>query len=156
MKGNAEIIKALNEVLTAELTAINQYFIHARMCGNWGYVRLASKKHEESVGEMKDAKAVIDRILYLEGVPNLQKLDPLRVGEDPVEQHRNDLALESEATVRLNKAIELCRSKGDNGSREMLEGILKGEEESVEWLEAQLHVIGEIGKEAYLAEQIHD
>ena len=156
MKGNAEIIKALNEVLTAELTAINQYFIHSRMCGNWGYARLASKKQEESVGEMKDAKAVIDRILYLEGVPNLQKLDPLRVGEDPVEQHRNDLALESEATVRLNKAIELCRSKGDNGSREMLEGILKGEEESVEWLEAQLHIIGEIGKEAYLAEQIHD
>ena len=156
MKGNAEIIKALNEVLTAELTAINQYFIHSRMCGNWGYARLASKKQEESVGEMKDAKAVIDRILYLDGVPNLQKLDPLRVGEDPVEQHRNDLALESEATVRLNKAIELCRSKGDNGSREMLEGILKGEEESVEWLEAQLHIIGEIGKEAYLAEQIHD
>jgi bacterioferritin len=156
VKGNADVIKALNEVLTAELTAINQYFVHSRMCANWGYQRLAKKKHEESIGEMKDAKELIDRILYLEGVPNLQKLNPLRVGEDPVEQHQNDLALEVEATVRLNKAIELCRAKGDNGSREMLEDILKGEEAAVEWLEAQLHAIAEIGKESYLAEQLHD
>jgi bacterioferritin len=156
MKGNVQIIKALNDVLTAELTAINQYFVHSRMCANWGYQKLESKKREESIGEMKDAQVVIDRILYLDGVPNMQKLNPLRTGEDPVEQHRNDLAVETEAIKRLNEAIKLCREKGDNGSRELLEEILKGEEESADWLEAQLHIIKEIGKEAYLAEQIHD
>ncbi len=156
VKGDTAIIEALNEVLTAELTAINQYFIHHKMCENWGYERLASKKREESIEEMKHADAVIGRILYFDGIPNMQRLSPIRVGENPVEQHKLDLAWESEAVDRLNKAIALCREKGDNGSRELLEDILVNEEESVDWLEAQLHIIEEIGKEQYLAEQIHD
>ena len=156
MRGDSAVIEALNDVLTAELTAVNQYFIHHKMCENWGYQRLAKKKYEESIGEMKDADAVIERILYLEGVPNMQRLNPVRVGEDPVEQHRLDLALETEAIVRLNAGIALCREKGDNGSRELLVGILTGEEEGADWLEAQLHIVAEIGKERYLAEQIHD
>ena len=155
MKGDAEIIKALNEILTAELTAINQYFIHARMCANWGYAKLAEKKREESIEEMKDAQTIIDRILYLEGVPNMQKLNPVSVGEDAVEQHKVDLKLETDAVARYNRAIALCRDKGDNGTREILAELLRGEEHSVDWLESQLHIIDEIGKEAYLAEQIH-
>ena len=156
MQGDNEVIEALNAVLTAELTAINQYFIHHRMCSNWGYERLSKKKREESIDEMKDADHVIERILYFDGVPNMQRLNPVRVGEDPIEQHKLDLALETEAIKRLNDAIALCRDTGDNGTREMLESILKGEEESADWLEAQLHIVEEIGKEAYLAEQIHD
>jgi bacterioferritin len=105
---------------------------------------------------MKDADHVIARILYLDGVPNMQRLNPVRVGEDPIEQHRLDLELETEAIQRLNDAIELARSKGDNGSRELLEDILEGEEHSADWLEAQLHLVKEIGKERYLAEQIHE
>ena len=156
MKGEPAIIEAMNEVLTAELTAINQYFIHHKMCENWGYERLAKKKREESIEEMKHADAVIGRILYFDGIPNMQRLSPIRVGENPVEQHKLDLAVETEAVARLNKAIALCRAKGDNGSRELLEGILVNEEESVDWLEAQLHIVEEIGKEQYLAEQIYD
>ena len=156
MRGDPQVIEALNSVLTAEFTAINQYFIHYRMCDNWGYLRLAKKKREESIDEMKDADRVIHRILYLEGVPNMQRLNPVRVGEDPIEQHRLDLALETEAIKRLNDAIELARSKGDNGTRELLEEILAGEEHSADWLEGQLHVVEEIGKERYLAEQIHE
>ncbi len=156
MKGSDKVIELLNEVLTGELTAINQYFIHHKMCENWGYERLAKKKYEESIGEMKDADAVIERILYLEGVPNMQRLNPVRVGEDAVEQHRLDLALEVEAVKRLNAGIAVCREKGDNGSRELLVHILTGEEDGVDWLEAQLHIVDEIGKERYLAEQIHD
>ena len=156
MRGDAQVIEALNAVLTAELTAVNQYFIHFRMCENWGYARLAKKKREESIDEMKDADHVIARILYLDGVPNMQRLNPVRVGEDPVEQHRLDLELETEAIKRLNDAIRLCGDKGDHGTREMLEHILKGEEDSAEWLEAQLHLVRELGDTAYLAEQIHD
>ena len=154
MQGDPQIIEALNEILTAELTAINQYFVHSRMCANWGYGKLAEKKHEESIGEMKDADAIIERILYFDGVPNMQRLNNVRVGEDPIEQHRVDLAIETEAVERLNRAIALCRESGDNGTRALLEGILKGEEEAVDWLEGQLHVIEEIGKERYLAEQM--
>ena len=156
MKGEPAIIEAMNEVLTAELTAINQYFIHHKMSENWGYERLAKKKREESIEEMKHADSIIGRILYFDGIPNMQRLSPIRIGENPVEQHKLDLALETEAVARLNKAIALCRDKGDNGSRELLEDILVNEEESVDWLEAQLHIIEEIGKEQYLAEQIHD
>ena len=156
VKGEPAIIEAMNEVLTAELTAINQYFIHHKMCENWGYERLAKKKREESIEEMKHADSIIGRILYFDGIPNMQRLSPIRVGENPVEQHKLDLAVETEAVARLNKAIALCREKGDNGSRELLEGILINEEESVDWLEAQLHIVEEIGKEQYLAEQIHD
>ncbi|MGH0028147.1 MAG: bacterioferritin [Myxococcota bacterium] len=156
MQGDAAIIEALNDVLTAELTAINQYFIHHKMCENWGYERLSKKKREESIGEMKDADEIIERILYLDGTPNMQRLYPVRVGEDAVEQHKLDLAVETEAIKRLNDAIALCREKGDNGTRDLLERILHGEEEGADWLEAQLHIVGEIGKEAYLAEQIHE
>jgi bacterioferritin len=154
MRGDPQVIEVLNEILTAELTAINQYFAHAKMCESWGYAKLAKKKREESLEEMRDAEAIIARVLFLEGVPNMQRLSPVRVGEDVPEQHRVDLDMERAAVDRLNRAIALCRERGDNGSRELLERILKGEEQSVDWLEAQLHVIGEIGKEAYLAEQL--
>jgi bacterioferritin len=156
MRGDPKVVEALNDVLTAELTAVNQYFVHHKMCENWGYARLAKKKRDESIDEMKDADAVIARILYLEGVPNMQRLNPVRVGEDPIEQHRLDLALETEAIRRLNSAVKLCRDQGDNGTRELLEGILEGEEESADWLESQLHLVAEIGKELYLAQQIRD
>jgi bacterioferritin len=156
MRGDPQVLEALNEILTAELTAINQYFVHARMCENWGYLRLARRKREESIGEMKDADGLIARILYLEGVPNMQRLNPVRVGEDAIEQHRLDLKLETEAIERLNRAIALCAARGDAGTRELLEHVLKGEEESADWLESQLHVVQEIGKERYLAEQLKE
>ena len=156
MQGDPQIIEALNEVLTAELTAINQYFIHHKMCENWGYARLSKKKYEESIDEMKDADKVIERILYLDGTPNMQRMSPVRVGENPIEQHRLDLAVETEAIARLNKAVALCRENGDNGTRDLLEEILTGEEDSADWLESQLHIVDEIGKDLYLAEQIHD
>jgi len=156
MQGDAQVLELLNAVLTAELTAVNQYFIHHKMCENWGYQRLSKKKREESMGEMKDADEVIERILYLEGVPNMQRMNPVRVGEDPIEQHKLDLALEKDAIDRLNKGIALCVGRGDNGTRELLEKILVGEEAGADWLESQLHIVGEIGKERYLAEQIHE
>jgi len=105
---------------------------------------------------MKDADKVIERVLYLDGVPNMQRMGPVRVGEDPIEQHKLDLGVETEAIKRLNDAIALCREKGDNGTRELLEVILEGEEEGADWLESQLHIVGEIGKERYLAEMIHE
>ncbi len=156
MQGNAEVIEALNEVLTSELTAINQYFIHYKMCENWGYKKLAAKKREESIEEMKHADDVIERILFLDGVPNMQRLSPVRVGENPVEQHELDLELEVTACKRLNDAIALCRDSADNGTRELLDRILREEEDSVDWLEAQLHLIRDVGREQYLAEMIHD
>src|SRR5262245_27511241 len=156
MKGDSAVLDLRNDVLTAELTAINQYFVHARMCSNWGYKRLAEKKRQESIEEMKHADEVIERILFLEGVPNMQRLSPVRVGEDPLEQHKVDLELELDAVKRLNKAIGLARDKGDNGTRDLLVELLKSEEESVEWLEAQRHIVGEIGRENYLSEQLRD
>jgi bacterioferritin len=156
VRGDPKVIEALNEVLTAELTAINQYFIHHKMCENWGYQRLSKKKKEESIDEMKHADSIIERILYFDGIPNMQRLSPIRVGENPIEQHKLDLAVETEAIDRLNRSIALCREKSDNGSRELLESILESEEESADWLEAQLHIVDEIGAERYLAEQIHD
>jgi bacterioferritin len=156
MRGDPEIIDALNEILTSEFVAINQYFIHFRMLENWGYKRLAKKKREESIEEMKHADRVIARILYLEGIPNMQRLGPVRVGEEPVEMHKVDLELEMEARQRLNQTIALCLDKRDAGTRELLESILDEEEDSIDWLEAQLHLVQEIGRERYLAEQIHD
>ncbi len=156
MRGDPAIINALNEILTAELTGINQYFIHHRMCANWGYAKLSSKKRSESIDEMKHADRVIDRILYLDGVPNMQRMNPVRVGEDPIEQHQLDLALEVDAVDRLNKGIALARERADNGTRDLLEEILVSEEESVDWHETQLHLVKEIGKERYLAEMIHE
>ena len=156
MQGDAAIIEALNDVLTAELTAINQYFIHHKMCANWGYERLSQKKREESIEEMRHADRVIERILYFDGVPNMQRLSPVAVGEDPIEQHEVDLKLELDAVKRLNAGVALAREKGDNGTRELLESILKEEEESVDWHETQLHLVKEVGKERYLAEMIHE
>jgi bacterioferritin len=154
MQGDSQILEALGDVLAAELTAINQYFVHYKMCEHWGYQKLAHKKREESIEEMKDAQSLIDRILYFDGIPNMMKMNPVKVGEDAVEQHVVDLALEKSAVARLNKAIALCAEKGDNGTRSLLEGILKGEENSVDWLETQLHLVKELGKERYLAEQL--
>jgi len=155
-KGDAQVIELLNEILTAELTAISQYFVHAKMCANWGFERLAKKKREESIGEMRDADRLIERILFLAGTPNLQRLSPVRVGEDAVEQHRLDLQLELEAVQRYNRGVALAREKGDNGTRELLEQHLKSEEESVDWLESQLYLIDQLGAQAYLAEQMHE
>ncbi len=155
MQGDAAIIEVLNDVLTAELTAINQYFIHHKMCENWGYQRLSAKKREESIEEMKHADDVIARILFFDGIPNMQRMNPVRVGENPIEQHELDLALELEAVKRLNAGIALAREKGDNGTRELLERILVEEEESVDWHEMQLHLVKEVGKEAYLSEMIN-
>jgi bacterioferritin len=154
MKGHEDVIKVLNEVLTSELTAINQYFIHSKMCEDWGFQRLAAKKKEESIEEMKHADAVIARILFLEGVPNMQRYFPIKVGEDAIEQHKLDVELEYDAVKRLNEGIGVCRDKGDNGTRELLEMILQQEEEGIDWLEAQLHLVETIGKERYLSEQM--
>jgi bacterioferritin len=154
MKGDADVINVLNDVLTAELTAINQYFIHAMMCRNWRYERLHKRSREESIGEMKHAEEVIDRILYLDGVPNMQRYMKVNVGQNVPEQHQFDLQLEKDAVARLNPGIELCRTKADNGSRLLLEKILEDEEEHIEWLEAQLLQIQEVGIANYLAQQI--
>lgn len=156
MQGDSEIIQALNEILTAELTAINQYFVHYKMCENWGYKRMAKAKYDESIDEMKDADAIIDRILYLEGTPNMQRLNPVRVGEDVLEQNRLDLEMERQAVERYNKAIVLCRERSDHGTRAILERILQGEENAVDWLEAQVHLAEEVGKAHYLSEQIRE
>src|SRR5262249_40544016 len=154
MKGDADVINVLNDVLTAELTAINQYFIHAMRCRNWRYDRLAKRSREESIGEMKHAEDVIDRILYLDGVPNMQRYMKVNVGQNVPEQHQFDLQLERDAVARLNPGLELCRSRSDNGSRVLLEKILQDEEEHIEWLEAQLLQIQEMGLADYLARQI--
>jgi bacterioferritin len=154
MKGNDEVVQVLQDVLCAELTAINQYFIHARMCENWRYQKLAEHSRKESIEEMKHAQVLIDRILYFDGAPNMQKYMKINVGATVLEQHQFDLQVERDAVARLNAGIELARAKGDNGSRALLEDILKDEEEHIDWLEAQLHQIQEIGIENYLAQQI--
>ena len=156
MKGADQIVAALNDVLTAELTAVNQYFIHARMCENWGYQRLWKKVRAESIEEMKHADTLIERILFLEGVPNLQKLGKINVGQTVPEQFKLDVAVEYEAVKRINDGIELCRTKGDGGSRELLEHMLVDEEEHVNWLEAQQELLKQIGEQGYLAEQIKE
>lgn len=156
MQGDPAVIEVLNDVLTAELTAINQYFIDAKMFENWGYPRLAERLRHESIDEMKDAERLIDRILYLDGVPNLQRLNPVRVGESPEEKLRLALDLEREAIDRLNRGVALCVERSDTGSRELLAEILVGEEEHADWLESQLHALGEVGVANYLAQQLHD
>jgi bacterioferritin len=154
MKGNDQVLDLLNEVLTGELTAINQYFVHAKMCHNWGYERLHKKVRAESIDEMKHAEALTERVLYLDGVPNLQRLWKLNIGQTVKEQLQSDLELEKAAIERLNKGVELSRSLGDNGSRELLERILVSEEEHADWLEAQLTLIQQVGEPNYLAQQI--
>lgn len=154
MKGHDKVIDLLNEVLTGELTAVNQYWVHARMCENWGYERLWKKLRKEAIDEMKDADHLIERILYLEGLPNLQRLGKVMVGTTVEEQLNLDLDLEKGAIKRLNDGIELSRSLGDNGSAELLEDILKGEEEHANWIEAQLSLIQQTGLQNYLGHQI--
>ena len=154
MQGNPEIVELLNDVLTAELTAINQYFVHAKMCGNWGFDKLADHIRDESIDEMRHAEALIDRVLFFDGVPNLQRLNALRVGETVEEQFRNDLDLEYVARERLNKGIEASVAAGDNGTRHLLEEILVSEEEHIDWLETQLEAIRQVGIQQYLAEQL--
>ncbi|HVI94273.1 MAG TPA: bacterioferritin [Anaeromyxobacter sp.] len=154
MKGDPAVIDVLNDVLTNELTAVNQYFLHARICDNWGYERLNEKLRHQSIDEMKDADELIERILYLEGLPNVQRYNKINVGEDVPEMLRLDLEVERGAIGTLNRGIELCRQKGDNGSADLLEDILEGEEEHANWLEAQLTAIDQIGAERYLAEQL--
>lgn len=155
MKGNERVIAYLQEVLKAELTAINQYFLHAEMLNNWGYKRLYAYTRKESIEEMKHAEEVMERILFLDGTPNMSELFPLRIGRNVKEQFENDLKLELEAIPRLNDAIRVATEVGDNGSRELFEEILVDEEEHVDWLEAQLFMIQEVGYPNYLAEQIH-
>ena len=156
MHGDPRIIEALNDVLTAELTAVNQYFIHAKMSSNWGYLRRGAHVRDESIDEMRHAERIIDRILYFDGTPNMQRLFPVRVGETVAEQLELDLAVEHEAVPRLNRAIELCVEVGDNGTRELLADILVSEEEHVDWLETQLETIRQIGLELYLSQQLQD
>ncbi len=154
MKADPAIIDLLNQVLTNELTAVNQYFLHARICENWGYERLYEKFRHESIDEMKDADELIERVLYLEGLPNVQRYNKVNVGENVPEMFQLDLQLEKDAIAALNAGIALCRDKGDNGSAELLEEILEGEEEHADWLETQLAAIDQIGAQNYLAEQL--
>ena len=154
MKGNEEVLQLLNQLLTNELTAINQYFIHAKMCENWGYERLGAKIREESIDEMRHADQVISRILFLEGVPNLQRYHKLHVGETVKEQLESDLAVEKTAIAFLNQGIDACRKAGDNGTEDLFTKILVGEEEHTDWLETQLELIRQIGEQNYLAQQL--
>jgi bacterioferritin len=156
MKGSDEIIQVLNDVLSAELTAINQYFIHARLCENWRYRRLAEHGRKESIEEMKHAQLIIDRILYFEGQPDMQKYMKINVGKTVAEQHKVDLQLEYDAVARLNAGVKLCRDQGDNGTRVLLEEILTQEEDHIDWLEAQIQQIQDIGIQNYLAQQIDE
>lgn len=154
MHSDDAVVDLLNEVLTAELTATNQYFLDAKMLGNWGYDALADHFRDESISEMKDADSLIERILYLEGHPNVQRLGSIRTGESVQEKLQLALELEREAILRLNQGIPLCAEKGDYGSRALLEHILEGEEGHADWLETQLELIGQLGTQLYLSQQI--
>ncbi len=156
MQGDAKIIEILNDVLTAELTAINQYFIHAKLCDHWGYDRLAAKIREESIDEMKHADDLIERILFLDGMPNMQRLYPIRVGETVPEQFELDLEMEYAAVKRFNDGIAASVTAGDNTTRAMLEEMLVSEEDHVDWLETQQEAIRQIGEANYLAQQLYD
>ena len=155
-KPKEKIIGLLNQVLTAELTAINQYFLHAEMCRHWGYERLYGKIRKSAVEEMKHAEELIERVLFLEGVPNVQRLGKINIGETVSEQFKADYALELEAVQALNSGIAACREAGDNNTRVLLESILHSEEEHVDWLEAQTELIKQVGLQNYLASQIHN
>jgi bacterioferritin len=154
VRGDSAVLELLNEVLTAELTAVNQYFLDAKMFHNWGYAELAEHFRAESIGEMNDAEKLIDRILYLNGHPNVQRLGAVRTGETSTEKLSLSLELEREAIERLNGGIALCVERADNGSRALLEEILQGEEGHADWLETQLRLVEELGEAPYLAEMI--
>ncbi len=154
MKGNDQVIAALNRALTIELTAINQYFCQAKMCENWGYLRLFHKHYHESMGEMKHAEQIIERVLFLEGVPEIARYDVIRVGTNVKEQFEHDLQLEMGGVKHYNATIELCSKLGDHGTRDLLEPILRESEEHVDWLETQLSLINDLGLQNYLSEQM--
>ena len=154
MKGDPGVIDVLNELLSVELTAVHQYMLHARMCENWGYERLWKKIHEESREELEHADHLIERILYLEGAPNVQKLGSVRPGTSVHEQLRMDYDLEKGAAAALNRAVETCLKTGDNGSAELLEQLLEDTEEHAHWLESQLTLVEQVGLAPYLAEQL--
>jgi bacterioferritin len=154
MQGHAEIIDALNRALTIELTAINQYFCQAKMCNNWGFTKLGKKHYVESIGEMKHAEKLIDRILFLEGNPEIARYDVIRVGSNVKEQFENDLVLEKGGVKAYNDAIELCMKLKDNGTRELLAPILSESEEHVDFLETQLSLIESVGLQTYLSFQM--
>ncbi|MDY7103362.1 MAG: bacterioferritin [Actinomycetota bacterium] len=150
MQGDAAVIELLNEALTAELTAINQYFIHAKLSQDWGYTKLADAMRDESIDEMRHAETIIERIIFLEGMPNLQRLGSIRVGEDVPEQLSLDLALEMEALALYRRGVVLCLEKGDVPSRELFEQLVSDEEHHVDWLETQLSMIEDLGVQLYL------
>ena len=154
MKGDPKVIDALNGALTVELTAINQYFCQAKMCQNWGFLKLYHKHYHESLGEMKHAEKLIERIIFLEGVPEIARYDVIRVGTNVKEQFEYDLKLEMSGVKLYNQAIELAVKQKDNGTRELLDGILRESEEHVDWLETQLELIGAVGLQNYLSEQM--
>ena len=156
MKGNPKVIQALNEALKEELTAISQYFLHAEMCENWHYDKLGAYIKKQSIDEMKHAEVLIERILFLDGTPNMTELMQINVGQNVKAQLESDLKLEIEAVGQYNRAVELARQEGDNASRELFEKLLKDEEQHVDWLEAQLYQIGEIGYERYLSQQVNE
>jgi len=156
MKGSAKVITALNEALKEELTAINQYFLHAEMCDNWHYKKLAERIKKESIDEMKHAEALIERILFLDGIPNMTELMQLSVGSNVKSQLESDLKLELAAVEMYNRFVQLARDEKDNASRELFERLLKDEEGHVDWLEAQMHQIKEMGYERYLSQQIRE
>ena len=154
MKGNERIIEKLNDLLADELTAINQYMVHSEMCKNWGYERLHEKAEKRAMAEMNHAERLIERILFLEGMPVVSVLKKISIGKDIESQHGNDRAAEEDAIASCNDGIRLAVEVGDNGSRELLESILKDEEDHIDWLEAQLDQIGQMGIQNYLVEQI--
>ena len=154
MKAKEGVIEFLNKVLTAELTVINQYFIHSKMCENWGYERLEHKVRERSMAEMKDAEALIEHILYLEGVPNMQRLGTVTVGEKVPEQLNADLKAEMDMVKTLTDGINHCAKVGDFTTRHMLEDMVKDEDAHIDWIETQLDTIKQVGLENYLTEQI--
>jgi len=154
VKGDAKVIAILNEVLKAELTAINQYFLHAEMCENWGYYRMAKTTRKESIEEMRHAEILMERILLLDGTPNMSDYFKINIGQNLKQQLQNDLDLEYTAVKRLNDGIKACVAAGDNGSRELLEKILVDEEHHIDWLEGQLHAIKEMTYENYLTQQM--
>ena len=156
MQGDPAVLELLNDVLTSELTAVNQYFVHAKLCDNWGYKRLYDKVYSESIEEMKHADELIDRIIFLEGVPNVQRYGSIRIGETVPEQFELDLATEREAIERLRTGIVACWDKLDHVTRDLLEDILEDEEEHVDWLETQQETIRQVGLELYLSQQIRD
>ena len=154
MRGNPKVIEVLNEALREELTAINQYFLHAEMCENWHYDKLGDYIRKQSIDEMKHAEEIIERILFLDATPKMTEPMTLTVGKNVREQLESDLKLEIDAVGMYNRAVKISRDEGDNASRELFERLLKDEEEHVDWLEAQIFQIGEIGYERYLSQQI--